>query len=72
MQNMEQKKRQLEESQDALTEELTILQAQGQPRKPPRLHLQLKPIAQNKSSPLCSLREKTRGVREGEGEGGHQ
>ncbi|KAM8905551.1 kinesin heavy chain-like [Spinachia spinachia] len=28
MQNMEQKKRQLEESQDALTEELTILQAQ--------------------------------------------
>uniref|UniRef100_A0AAQ4Q2Q1 Kinesin-like protein n=1 Tax=Gasterosteus aculeatus aculeatus TaxID=481459 RepID=A0AAQ4Q2Q1_GASAC len=46
MQNMEQKKRQLEESQDALTEELTILQAQGQPRKPPRLHLQLKPIEQ--------------------------
>lgn len=30
MQNMEQKKRQLEERQDALTEELTKLQAQGQ------------------------------------------
>lgn len=30
MQNMEQKKRQLEESQDALTEELAKLQAQGQ------------------------------------------
>lgn len=29
MQNMEQKKRQLEESQDALTEELTKLQTQG-------------------------------------------
>ncbi|XP_042337969.1 kinesin heavy chain-like [Plectropomus leopardus] len=29
MQNMEQKKRQLEESQDALTEELARLQAQG-------------------------------------------
>lgn len=29
MQNMEQKKRQLEESQDALTEELAKLQAQG-------------------------------------------
>lgn len=30
MQNMEQKKRQLEESQDALTEELAKLQAHGQ------------------------------------------
>lgn len=29
MQNMEQKKRQLEESQDALTEELAKLHAQG-------------------------------------------
>lgn len=29
MQNLEQKKRQLEESQDALTEELALLQAQG-------------------------------------------
>lgn len=34
MQNMEQKRRQLEESQDSLTEELAKLRAQGKPATP--------------------------------------
>lgn len=77
MQNMEQKKRQLEESQDALTEELAKMHAQGETHG---LALHIPSIDTTAAFITCFtllftllfLRENARGVSGGHGEGAHQ